>query len=49
MFWSGLIWYYPDPLPEVGRIKDLLSFFNEKVDAVLVDGEPEEKVKTPWS
>jgi len=46
---DNIVWYYTNPLPEVGRIKDLICFFNEKVDAVLVDSEPEEKVKTPWS
>jgi uncharacterized protein (DUF427 family) len=45
---KDLIWYYADPLPEVGRIKDLLCFFNEKVDIEL-DGEAEERPETPWS
>ncbi len=45
---EDLIWYYADPLPEVGRIKDLLCFFNERVDIEL-DGELEERPDTPWS
>ncbi len=45
---EDLIWYYVDPLPEVGGIKDLLCFFNEKVDIEL-DGELEERPDTPWS
>ena len=45
---QDLIWYYPDPLPEVARIKDLVCFFNEKVDIEL-DGEAEERPETPWS
>jgi uncharacterized protein (DUF427 family) len=33
------VWAYRDPLPEVARIKDHYSFYPEKVDAVIVDGE----------
>src|SRR5437764_1322164 len=40
-------WYYPDPLPEVGRIKGLLCFFNERVDVEL-DGELQERPESPW-
>ena len=43
-----LVWYYADPLPEVGRIKDRLCFFNERVDLEL-DGELQECPETPWS
>ena len=32
-------WYYPDPLPELGAIAGLVSFYNELVD-IVVDGEP---------
>jgi uncharacterized protein (DUF427 family) len=45
---KDLIWYYADPLPEVGRIKGLVAFFNEKVDLEL-DGEAEERPVTAWS
>jgi uncharacterized protein (DUF427 family) len=45
---DDLIWYYADPLPEVGRIKGLLCFFNEKVDIEL-DGEVQDRPETPWS
>ncbi len=45
---KDLIWYYEDPLPEAGRIKGLLCFFNEKVDLEL-DGELQERPETPWS
>ncbi|HWE11166.1 MAG TPA: DUF427 domain-containing protein [Solirubrobacteraceae bacterium] len=45
---TDLIWYYPDPLPEVGRIAGLLCFFNEKVDLEL-DGELQERPESPWS
>jgi uncharacterized protein (DUF427 family) len=45
---EDLVWYYADPLAEVGRIKGLLCFFNEKVDLEL-DGELQERPETPWS
>jgi uncharacterized protein (DUF427 family) len=43
-----IVWYYEDPLPEVGRIKDLVCFFNEKADIEL-DGELQERPESPWS
>ncbi|HZO76904.1 MAG TPA: DUF427 domain-containing protein [Solirubrobacteraceae bacterium] len=45
---DDLVWYYEDPLPEVGRIKGLLCFFNEKVDLEL-DSELQERPETAWS
>ena len=47
--YENLVWFYPDPLPEVARIKDHLCFFNEKVDVILLDGEEVPKPKTKWS
>jgi uncharacterized protein (DUF427 family) len=35
---EDIVWFYPEPLPEVARIKDLLCFYSEKVDAVILDG-----------
>jgi uncharacterized protein (DUF427 family) len=35
---EDIAWVYPEPLPEVGRIKDLICFYNEKVDALILDG-----------
>ena len=40
---------YPDPLPEVAGIKGLLCFFNERVDAITVDGAEVPKTRTKWS
>jgi uncharacterized protein (DUF427 family) len=45
---KDLIWYYPEPLPEVGRIAGLLAFFNERVDIEL-DGELAGRPESPWS
>jgi uncharacterized protein (DUF427 family) len=45
---DDLVWYYADPLPEAGRIKGLLCFFNERVDIEL-DGELQQRPDSPWS
>ncbi len=45
---EDLVWYYPEPTREAEPIKDLLCFYNEKVD-VEVDGGPEERPETLWS
>lgn len=46
---EDVVWYYRYPLPEVGKIAGLLCFYNERVDALYVDGEREEAPPTPWS
>ena len=46
---DDIVWHYATPLPEVARIKDRLCFFDEKVEAVLLDGEPQPKPVTKWS
>lgn len=43
-----LAWSYPDPIPENPKIKDLVCFFNERVD-LTVDGVPQERPVTPWA
>jgi uncharacterized protein (DUF427 family) len=45
---KDLVWYYAEPLPEVGRIAGLVCFFNEKVDLSL-DGSDIERPVTTWS
>jgi uncharacterized protein (DUF427 family) len=45
---EDLVWYYPEPRPEVERIAGYLAFFNERID-LEVDGEPEERPITQWS
>src|SRR6516165_3530007 len=44
-----LVWSYSPPLPECSRIDNLVCFFNERVEAILVDGERQAVPKTPWS
>jgi uncharacterized protein (DUF427 family) len=47
-FVEDVAWSYPDPIPENPKIRDLICFFNERVDLV-VDGVPQERPDTPWS
>lgn len=46
---EDIVWFYPDPIPECPKIKDLLCFYNEKVDAIHIDGIETEKTVTKWS
>ena len=43
-----LVWCYREPLTEGTPVRDLLCFFNERVD-IEVDGEPQPRPETPWS
>ena len=40
---KDIIWYYRHPTPEVAKIAGRLCFYNEKVDAIYVDGEEQPK------
>ncbi|MBA8901075.1 DUF427 domain-containing protein [Phyllobacterium sp. P30BS-XVII] len=33
---ENIVWYYPEPLYEAGRIKGFISFYNEKIDNIRV-------------
>ena len=46
---EDIVWFYPDPVPEAAKIKDRVCFFNEKVDAIEVDGVVVPKQQSPWS
>lgn len=39
--YEDIVWSYPEPepVPEIPKIKGLYSFYNEKVDSMIVDGE----------
>jgi uncharacterized protein (DUF427 family) len=47
--YHDLVWSYSPPLPECSRIDNLVCFFNERVDAIIVDGEQQPVPKTQWS
>jgi uncharacterized protein (DUF427 family) len=42
-------WCYEDPATEVGSIAGMVGFFNERVDAIYVEGQKTPKPQTPWS
>jgi uncharacterized protein (DUF427 family) len=46
--YKDLVWSYEAPIPECPKIENLMCFYNEKVD-IYVDGELQERPKTPWS
>jgi uncharacterized protein (DUF427 family) len=47
-FEQELVWSYPDPIAENPKIRDLICFFNERVD-LAVDGVRLDRPVTPWS
>ena len=46
---EDIVWSYSDPVPECPKIKDLMCFYNENVEAIHVDGSEVERPTTPWS
>ena len=44
-----IAWYYTYPTVETSRIAGMICFFNERVDALYIDGEEQPKPKTSWS
>lgn len=46
---DDIAWSYPFPIPELPKIEGLICFYNENVDEMLVDGEPETRPQTKWS
>jgi uncharacterized protein (DUF427 family) len=45
---DDLVWYYPDPLNDAVPVRDLVAFYDEKVD-VVVDGSRRGRPHTEWS
>lgn len=46
--YEDLVWIYRSPLPESQKVAGLACFYDEKVD-VYVDGELQERPRSPWS
>jgi uncharacterized protein (DUF427 family) len=46
---SDIVWSYPEPIAECPKIEGHLCFFNEQVDAILVDGKEVPRPLTQWS
>jgi uncharacterized protein (DUF427 family) len=47
--WRDIAWSYPFPIPECPKIENLVCFYDERVDAIEVDGVTQPKPRTPWS
>jgi uncharacterized protein (DUF427 family) len=45
---ANIAWSYPQPLPDAAEVAGLVCFYQERLD-LLIDGEPVERVQTPWS
>ncbi len=46
---KNIVWGYPNPVIECPKIKDLVCFYNERVESIYLDGELVPKPITPWS
>jgi uncharacterized protein (DUF427 family) len=46
---ENIAWTYRFPNPEMFKIKDLIAFYNERLEDFFVDGEREPAPHTPWS
>jgi uncharacterized protein (DUF427 family) len=46
--YKDIVWSYPTPIPEIPKIENLLSFYNEKLD-IYVDGKLQTRPKSPFS
>jgi uncharacterized protein (DUF427 family) len=44
-----IAWCYETPAPEVARIAGRVAFFNERVDAIYVEGKEMPRTRTKWS
>ena len=47
--YENIVWYYPYPIPECPKLENLLCFYNEKVDSIIVNGEAEPTPVTVFS
>jgi uncharacterized protein (DUF427 family) len=46
---GDIAWCYEAPAHEVARIVGMVAFFNERVDAIYVDGKEMSRTRTAWS
>lgn len=47
--YPDVAWTYREPLVVATPVAGAVAFYQERVDAVVVDGEQEERPETPWS
>ncbi|HJO86533.1 MAG TPA: DUF427 domain-containing protein [Rhodospirillales bacterium] len=48
LVFDDIVWSYSEPLEEAPKLKNLLYFFNENIDAILIDGKKQKQAKTKW-
>jgi uncharacterized protein (DUF427 family) len=46
---QDIAWCYRHPIPECSKIENLICFYNERVEALYVDGQLEPRPRTRWS
>lgn len=46
---KDVAWSYESPRPEAAKVANMVAFFNERVDAIFVDGVAVRSAQTPWS
>jgi len=44
-----IAWCYEAPAQQMARIAGMVAFFNERVDAIYVDGKEMPRTQTPWT
>ena len=49
VFLPDAAWTYSAPIPECSKIENLVCFFQERVEAVYVDGDAIPRPRTPWT
>jgi uncharacterized protein (DUF427 family) len=47
--YEDIAWTYKIAMPEVAKIAGLICFYEERIDAFVLDGELQPKLVTPWS
>jgi uncharacterized protein (DUF427 family) len=45
---EDIAWFYPEPLSDGVAVRDMVCFWDERVDVVL-DGVRQERPQSPWS
>jgi len=45
---ANIAWSYEEPLEDAARVRGMVCFYQERLDLIL-DGQPVERVRTPWS
>ncbi|MGF3056560.1 DUF427 domain-containing protein [Microbacterium sp. YY-01] len=46
---KDIAWVYRRPVPECPKIENLVCFYDEQVDAIIVDGQTQARPQTAWS